>query len=283
MIGAIVQAPISDRWGRRPAMAVGALFHVVGAALEAGSVHIAMLLVARTIAGIGSAMTFSVAPVLMGEVAPPHTRGFLLSLHVAFLDSGYLFSAIASLGLSYYTAAIQWRLNFIINAGLGLVLLLALVFIPESPRYLAMKGDYERAYSVLLRLHRHKADPEDRIARAEMAQIKEQLTADQDKPRGYMHILRTPTLRHRAWCTILIWFTCQATGVLVIANLTPLLFAGLGYGSTVQFGLSVAWLCTCIIGALLGGYLVDRCGRVLFMGKSTHRCRPRSSSADSSS
>jgi hypothetical protein len=60
----------------------------------------------------------------------------------------------------------------------------------------------------------------------------------------------------------------MATGILVIANLTPLLFGGLGYGSTAQFGLSSAWLVVCILSAFAGGLFVDRFGRVNFLGES---------------
>lgn len=248
-------------------MATGALFLILGGALSTGSVNIAMFLVARFLAGIGSAMVFTVAPMLISELAPAHSRGLMVSIHVVCLNSGYLVSSCASLGFSYLTEKYQWRLNFAINTFFSVCLLLLLLVVPESPRWLIAQGRIADARAVLEKLHVNKHDPEGLIARAELFQIQAQVEVDKTLPRGFIHIFRTPTLRKRAFCTIAVWFTSMATGVLVIAFLTPLLFAGLNYGSTAQFGLSVAWLVVCIICAFLGGLLVDRFGRRLFLGE----------------
>lgn len=63
----------------------------------------------------------------------------------------------------------------------------------------------------------------------------------------------------------------QSTGILVIANLTPILFAGLGFGTTLQVGLSVAWIVCALLGAFVHALLMDKVGRVkpLCMWKST--------------
>jgi len=246
-------------------MAAGAIFLTVGGALQAGSVRFAMFLVARFLSGIGSAIAFTIAPMYISELAPAHSRGLMVSIHVMCLNSGYLISSIGSLGFSYMTDKIQWRLNFIINTFFALCLLLLLLVIPESPRWLITQGRMDEAAQILEKLHVNKYDREGVIARAEMIQIKAQVEADKALPRGFVHIFQTPSLRKRAFCTFLVWFTSMATGVLVIANLTPLLFAGLNYGSTAQFGLSTAWLVVCILCAFMGGLLVDRFGRRLFL------------------
>lgn len=227
-----------------------------------------MFLVGRLLAGIGSAMTFTIAPVLMSELAPAHSRGLMVSIHLIMLNLGYLLSALCSLGFSYMTDPIQWRLNFIINTAFSVLLFALMVIIPESPRWLVSQGRTDEAALILDRLHKDKKNPTNNaLARAEIYQIKIQVESERVLPRGYIHILKTPSLRKRAICTVLVWFTSMSTGVLVIANLTPLLFAELGYSSTAQFGLSVVFLVLCILGALVGGLLVDRFGRRLFMRK----------------
>lgn len=52
-VGAGIGAPMNDAWGRKKAMMVGAACGVVGAALQAGAVHTAMLIVGRLIIGLG--------------------------------------------------------------------------------------------------------------------------------------------------------------------------------------------------------------------------------------
>jgi MFS family permease len=247
-------------------MGSGACFVILGGALQAGAVTFPMFVVARCLTGIGSAISFTVTPMFISELAPAHSRGFLVSLHVVGMNAGYIISGFASLGFSYMTDEIQWRLSFIINAVVGILLLLALFFVPESPRWLITKGRFEEAKCTLDRLHINKYDLQGFNARAELYQIKAQVQADKDLPRGYLHILRTPTLRKRAYCTILVWFTSMGTGVLVISFFTPLLFAGLGYGSKEQFGLSIAYFALCAVSAFLGGLAVDRVGRRIYCG-----------------
>lgn len=61
----------------------------------------------------------------------------------------------------------------------------------------------------------------------------------------------------------------QSTGVLVIANLAPLLFAGLGYGTALQLGLSIVWVFACQVGTAFNLFYNDRVGRVKLMGRSS--------------
>lgn len=60
----------------------------------------------------------------------------------------------------------------------------------------------------------------------------------------------------------------QSTGILVIANLTPLLFKGLGYGVILQLGLSIVWTVCALIGCFINAAIMDRVGRVRLLGEA---------------
>ena len=265
--GAFIQQPISDRWGRRVAMSSGGLIVCIGGAFCAGSVHIAMLLVFRFITGIGAAMVLTVAPQFMSELSPPHSRGWLVSLNVVGQDLGYVTSGAAALGFSWVTQPVQWRLNFILLSVFALCVSCLMYFIPESPRWLVQQERYDDALAVLKKVHSHSSDPHFTLAKAEMIQIREQVSAENQMQRGYLHIWRTPGLRRRAICTIWVWLTAMSTGILVVANYIPILFGGLGYAYHLQLGLTVAWLTGALLGALSGGFVADSIGRVRLMGK----------------
>jgi hypothetical protein len=59
----------------------------------------------------------------------------------------------------------------------------------------------------------------------------------------------------------------MGTGVLVIANLAPELFSGLGFSVTLQLGLSVVWVVCAAIGATINSLLLDKFGRIKLFGK----------------
>jgi MFS family permease len=175
-------------------------------------------------------------------------------------------SACAALGFYFVGHDYSWRLNFIVATAVALMLVLSLTVLPESPRWLVEKGRKDEAAKILERIHRSPTDPDGIYAHAELVQIAAQVEAERGLPTSYMHIIRTPSLRKRMICTLLVWTMGLSTGITVLANLTPTLFAGLGYGPTLQLGLSVVWVVCLFLGCFVNIYLIDRVGRVKLLG-----------------
>lgn len=239
-----------------------------------------MFLIGRYIAGFGSGMVISNTPVYMSEIAPAHSRGLLVGLQGNCIVFGYIVSSCAALGFHYVDQAYQWRLNFVIATVVALALAMSLIFLPESPRWLVEKGRKEEAVKILQRIHRTKGDPDGILAHAEMVQISAQVELEESLPTSWLHILRTPSLRKRFICTVLAWGMGQATGITVLANLTPTLFAALGYGTVPQLVLSLVWTVCLFLGCFVNVYLLDRIGRIKLLGKITFvddycRCQSR--------
>ncbi|CZR67460.1 related to glucose facilitated diffusion protein [Phialocephala subalpina] len=262
LIGAVIQAPISSRWGRRAATGVAAVLLIIAGVLQSGAVNTAMFLAARYIGGMGCGMVVSNTPVYMSEIAPPHTRGLLVGLQGNCIVMGYIISSCLAFGFQYVTESYQWRLNFIVSTAMAVLLLVSLIFLPESPRWLIEKGRPEDAARILNQIHTSKEDADSSYARAEMAQISAQVEAERQLPSSYLYILRTPSMRKRLICTLLVWVMGISTGITVLANLTPTLFGGLGYGTKLQFGLSIVWTVCLFLGCFVNIYLMDRIGRV---------------------
>ncbi|KIW13761.1 hypothetical protein PV08_08952 [Exophiala spinifera] len=262
LIGGFLQAYISNRWGRKRATAVAACFLTLGNALQAGAVHIAMFLVGRYTAGLGAGMVISNTPVYLSEISPAHSRGLLVGLQGNFIVLGYILSSCAALGFHFVNTDYQWRLNFVIATAIALALLASLITLPESPRWLVEHGRPEEAGVILNSIHKTEDDPDGRVAHAELNQIIAQVQVDQSLPSSWMHIIRSPSLRKRLICTLLVWTMAQSTGITVLANLTPQLFGALGYGTVLQLALSLVWTVCLFIGCFFNIYLIDRIGRV---------------------
>lgn len=262
LIGCIVQSYISNARGRKMVNFIAGVLLVIGNALCAGSVNIAMFLVGRYITGIGAGMIMANTPVYLSEVAPPHSRGMLVGLSGNFIVGGYITSSCAALGFHFITADYQWRLNFCIATFTGLCLLGSLVALSESPRWLVEHGRTDEARNILDRIHRTKFDPEGRLAHAELVQIVSQVQMDSSSPTSWVYIFRTPSMRKRLICTLVVWTMAQSTGITVLANLTPRLFAALGYSTVLQLVLSLVWTICLFLGCFVNNYLIDKIGRV---------------------
>jgi MFS family permease len=109
---------------------------MLAAALQAGSVHIAMFLVARVLNGIGAGMIIANTPVYMSEIAPAHTRGLLVSCQGIAITGAYIVSSLVALGFHFVEAPYQWRLQFVVLTFFASLLVVTMYFIPESPRWL---------------------------------------------------------------------------------------------------------------------------------------------------
>ncbi|KAI1618897.1 general substrate transporter [Exophiala viscosa] len=271
-IGCVIQSPVSSRFGRRPCNMAAAVIVTIAAALQAGSVDLGMFLVARVLNGIGAGMIIANTPVYMSEIAPAHTRGILVSCQGVAVTFAYIVSSLIAFGFHFVNHPFQWRLQFIVLTSLSLLLVVAMYFIPESPRWLMDHGRPDEAWRVLQRLHSSKKDPDARLARAEYVQIKAQIEEEKSLPSGYWYILTNPHMRKRAICGSLVWIMGQSTGIVVIANFAPQLFAGLGFDNELQLGLAVVWVTVCAIGTWLSGLLIERLGRVKQLALGGYLC-----------
>ncbi|EXJ83041.1 hypothetical protein A1O3_06858 [Capronia epimyces CBS 606.96] len=260
-IGSLLQGWISPRYGRKKTTALAAILLIVSGALMAGSVHVAMFILFRIVSGIGAGILTSNCPTYMSEISPLHTRGALTGTHGVGINVAYTMSSSIALGLNFIDHPYQWRLQFVIFTFFSILLLLSLFLIPESPRWLVEKERHEEALETLRTLHVGTDGHGERVVQAEMALIRAQIEAESSESTSYWHIFATPSLRKRAICSIMIWLLNIGSGVLVIANLTPLIFGGLGYGQTIQLGLSVVWVFTSGVGSFINGFLLDRLGR----------------------
>jgi len=89
--GALFQAPISDFFGRRPSMIVWSAFYLVGAIIQTASERaIAQLLVGRLVAGLGVGALSGLCPLYLGETAPKHVRGTMISVYQLMIISELL-------------------------------------------------------------------------------------------------------------------------------------------------------------------------------------------------
>ena len=153
-------------------MAVGAVLQVIGQ-------HIALMWVGRVIAGIGNGQHTSTIPVWQSECSPPHRRGMLIMIEGSLIAFGIMVSYWVDFALFWadnsagvdprqaeYVAAtsldsVSWRFPIAFQLLLILPTFLT-IWLPESPRWLLLRGRETEAREVLSALNR-KAPHDDAI------------------------------------------------------------------------------------------------------------------------
>ena len=250
--GAAVAGRLADRFGRRPTLMATALIFVLGAVVSALAPDLVILLAGRLLVGVGIGGASMLTPLYLAEIAPAKARGALVSCNQLAITLGILASYLIGYALSA-DGAWRWMLGL---GGLpGVILAAGMVWLPETPRWLAGHGQAEGARAALHRLRGQGADID-----AELAQLSDDLTPTaQGRPES--------RLGHRAARLPLIVGVGlavfqQVTGVNTVIYFAPTIFQASGLSSA-----SAAILATAGIGVVnvamtvVAIWLVDRVGR----------------------
>jgi len=179
----------------------------------------------------------------------------------------------------YYTplGAAQWRSPLGI-ALLWPVLMIAICFfVPESPRFLLMKGEVDKAREITFRIHKTPDDPDQEFARGEFYQMQKQVELDRTLDPGWVNfpllavsisadklqraMFLKPAYRRRTALAMGFAFVGQSTAVLVINNYGPLQYAALGFGTEDQLRFQCGWITVGIVFNFVGACIMDRIGR----------------------
>ncbi|KAK3300527.1 general substrate transporter [Chaetomium fimeti] len=153
-VGALLAAPLGDRWGRRLSLLFAIGVFCIGAIFQVSATNIALLVVGRTVAGIGVGIVSVLVPLYQSEMAPKWIRGTLVCAYQLSITVGLLAAAVVNIATYQLTSAAAYRIPMglqIIWAG---CLAGGLLFLPETPRYLIKRGLKDAAALSLSRLRR---------------------------------------------------------------------------------------------------------------------------------
>jgi SP family galactose:H+ symporter-like MFS transporter len=249
--GALGGGRLSDRLGRRVTLIVTSIIFMCGALICALAGSFSILLVGRTIVGLGIGLASTTVPVYISEVSPAKARGWLVSLFQLAITLGILVAYLVDYAFAD-SGGWRWMLGLAIIP--SLLLGLGMIFMPESPRWLAKHGHVDQAREILARI-RGTAD----IA-SEFQEI--QGTLSEPSQRGSWSDLLTTSVRPALIVGIGLAVFQQVTGINTIIYYAPTIIQSAGVSSA-----SVAILATAGIGVvnvimtLVSMWLVDRAGR----------------------
>lgn len=152
----------------------------------------------------------------MNEVVPVQMRGGLVDIHAVGLLLGYTIQGWVGYGFFFWTDDNAWRVPLALQAAWPSILLLGIYWVPESPRWLMMKGRNEQAREILKLLHSAPDNPDHTFATMEYHQIQKQIMIDRTLGSSWSTMLRKPSYRKRALLAVGTTGIVQCSGVLVI-------------------------------------------------------------------
>lgn len=149
VIGALLCFAISDRIGRRGAMIATSIMYLIAIIIEVTSNSYAQIVVGRFLNSIPQGMSASLLLAYQSECALASCRGALVGLYTWVLDVG----AVTAVGMVYHTYARTdagaYKIVMGVQGIYPVLILLFVYWLPESPRYLCMKGRDAEALAVV--------------------------------------------------------------------------------------------------------------------------------------
>ncbi|MFC4763166.1 sugar porter family MFS transporter [Dyella koreensis] len=256
-IGALGASWMSAALGRKRSLILGAVLFVLGSLLCGWAWSPEALIAARLILGLAIGIATFTAPLYLAEVAPEHIRGAMISLYQLMITIGILVAFLSDTAFSY-TGSWRWMLGVI--AIPGALFLLGVFFLPDSPRWLMMRGRERDAHDVLIRLRGDES-----VAHREMTDIAEQLKTPQ---RGWHLFLENSNFRRSVGLGVLLQLMQQFTGMNVVMYYAPRIFENMGYDTHAQLWFTAIVGLTNVLATFIAIGLVDRLGRkpILYIG-----------------
>jgi len=257
-VGAILNPYVADTYGRRKCLFLAGFVFIVGAAIQTVSPVMGVMFAGRFIAGSAIGSLSMCVPIYITECSPHVYRGALGTLWQLAITFGILIASAANLGLKEWDEG--WRLSYGGNILFAILLVVCLIFMPESPRWLAAKGTPEELQSALEKL-RYPDEIESETVLLE-EEVKEEKKLGVSSW-GDLFSLDNK-MRYRLFLGVGLQATQQLSGINAIMFYSPKILAYF-YGSDGAIYGTFALNFVNFISTFITVFAIDRLGRVKLM------------------
>jgi len=149
-IGAVTNGRFADYFGRKNIIFITAIIFFIGSILCSIAPNIITLIIARFIVGFAIGIITFCAPLYLSEISPENIRGALVSMFQLAITMGILFSYLSNALIANLFES--WRLMLLIGIIPAVILAYGIYFMPDTPRWYILKGRFDEAKKVLLKL-----------------------------------------------------------------------------------------------------------------------------------
>ncbi|HEY0925171.1 sugar porter family MFS transporter [Brevundimonas sp.] len=260
-VGAFFAGRLADLIGRRTVMIISALLFLFGALIQGVTDVHAVFVAARFAGGMAVGAASVLSPLYISEVAPAKIRGRMSTVQQVMIISGltaaflvnYFLAQNAGSSLGEIAGTTAWRWMYLAQAAPAAVFLLALFLIPESPRYLVMKGKDDAARAVLTKLFGAEA------AERKVGEIRASFSKDH-RP-SFKDVTGKAVFRPIVWAGLVLATFQQFVGINIIFYYGETLWRLAGVSEEVALERNILSGAVSIGAVLLALAVIDKIGR----------------------
>ncbi len=249
LFGAIFSGRLADKYGRRQMLVIAALAFLSGTLISTFAPNVDVLIVGRLVIGFAIGISSYTTPLFISEMAPASQRGAMVLLNAITITGG---EAVAFL-LDYALApSAAWRWMFAAGLIPAVLLLVGMIFLPETPRWMVLRGRTAEAKKILSKIR-----PAKQVA-SELHDIEHSFSLK----RGNWRQLFSKTVRPVLIIGLGLGIFQQLFGINTVMYYGPTIFAAVGFKGTesqilATFGMGLVNTVMSVIGVLI----IDKVGR----------------------
>lgn len=256
--------PFADMFGRRVGIIIGCSLIVVGTIIQGTSHKLDQFMAGRFLLGFGGTLNNSVAPSFVVEFSHPTMRGVLTGLYNTCYYLGAVLAAAVLRGCVQYTGDKAWLIPIWVQLVLPSILLVACLFVPESPRWLFSHGRPDACRAILTKYHGND-NPDSLWVHLQMSEFEQELEMDGADKRwwDYRSLFNSrPALYRVLLCAVAVSVFSQWTGQSSVSYFLPGMLTTIGITETkTVFNINLGITLASGLAAVSGASLMDRAGR----------------------
>ncbi|WP_299494217.1 sugar porter family MFS transporter [uncultured Shewanella sp.] len=267
-IGAFFAGHLADLYGRRTLLIFISILFVLSSWGTGFATTSSWFIAFRLLGGIGVGAASVIVPMYIAEVAPARYRGSLgviqqiaviLGLFLAFVSNYILVKIAGGASHKFWFGFEVWRWMFWMELLPAFIFLLGLLFIPETPRYLVLSGQHQKAIAVLTKLYGQF------IGEAMYLEISLTLSESHMPRFSDLKDKQTGKLYKVVWIGLGLAIFQQITGINVIFYYGVLFWKNAGFTELDALLINIIVGLTCLIACVFTLFFIDKWGRKVFL------------------
>ena len=253
--GAMSSGRLADIFGRKRIIIVTSFIFAIGSLMAGAAPSLGFLAFSRIVLGIAIGISSFTVPMYIAEISPTKIRGALVSSFQLMITIGIVASYFSDQAFADETNPFSWRWMFYVGVFPALILLVGMIFLPESPRWLMGAGKREKGIRVLRKVE----SPE--LIEASIARIDKEIQKEKEAVTKWTELFK-PWLRNALTIAVGIMLVQQFVGINTIIYYAPTVFLIAGFeGARAAIAATIVVGVVNVLSTVISMSIIDKIGR----------------------